>query len=551
MKKLDERLSFFRETLGNIQPDLKDDAAQFIEILKSKFQFDYCWYFEELSFVIDGEDEYLQGYTDFINKLSEKNFPDSNYEFRYCSDASQSEEFKEFYTRFGFKTILFIPLFSDFNFPLKGVSVIQRTNELLVFNSKTPDSFSPDEIEDLSIMCNLFASRAVMTGLSMVLANYHLSNIHDSPLGLITVTNQNRAILINDAALKILGLTHDIRKEIVDDEKLPVTIDKLFPESKREQILNATEKLHENEEKTIKLEFWLSTKQEGNKKLIRIFMQRYGRDDLVGRQEGNLRINIILDDITKEYERFNLQKELEIAKDVQKGFLPKTNFVNDTVETYGFTYPAKQVGGDYYDFIPHKQQLNTVIADVSGKGVSAALIMSSLKTSLLSFIEIDLPLQAIMEKMNAIIYEISASDKFITMFLGCFDFHTNRFIYCNAGHNFPIWIKNSGEIQVLDKSSLILGGFPDVPYELEDIFLESGDALLFYTDGITEAINGNDEEFGEQRLLDAVKSLQSADIPPKDLVESIIKKVNQFRGNAEQADDITIFAMKVKRLNNS
>jgi serine phosphatase RsbU (regulator of sigma subunit) len=537
--------------LGNIQPDLKDDAAQFIEILKSKFQFDYCWYFEELSFVIEGEDEYLQGYTNFINKLSEKIFPDSNYEFRYCPDASQSEKFKEFYTRFGFKTILFIPLFSDFNFPLKGVSVIQRTNELLVFNSKTPDSFSPDEIEDLSIMCNLFASRAVMTGLSMVLANYHLSNIHDSPLGLITVTNQNRAILINDAALKILGLTDDIRKEIVDDEKLPVTIDKLFPESKREQILNATEKLHENEEKTIKLEFWLSTKQEGNKKLIRIFMQRYGRDDLVGRQEGNLRINIILDDITKEYERFNLQKELEIAKDVQKGFLPKTNFVNDTVETYGFTYPAKQVGGDYYDFIPHKQQLNTVIADVSGKGVSAALIMSSLKTSLLSFIEIDLPLQAIMEKMNAIIYEISASDKFITMFLGCFDFHTNRFIYCNAGHNFPIWIKHSGEIQVLDKSSLILGGFPDVPYELEDIFLKSGDALLFYTDGITEAINGNDEEFGEQRLLDAVKSLQSADIPPKDLVESIIKKVNQFRGNAEQADDITIFAMKVKRLNNS
>ena len=133
---------------------------------------------------------------------------------------------------------------------------------------------------------------------------------------------------------------------------------------------------------------------------------------------------------------------------------------------------------------------------------------------------------------------------FITMFWGHMDFDSGKFMYCNAGHNYPILIRGNGDIEFLKTGGLILGMFPDATYEMDEIQLEKDDTLLCYTDGVTEAINFRDEEFGEERLFQIAKYFKA---PSSEmLVKKIVKRVEAFAGPADQYDDMTLFAMKVK-----
>jgi sigma-B regulation protein RsbU (phosphoserine phosphatase) len=172
------------------------------------------------------------------------------------------------------------------------------------------------------------------------------------------------------------------------------------------------------------------------------------------------------------------------------------------------------------------------------------MVMSSLKSSLQTLIKSETNFNNIIPSLNETIYENTLPEMFITMFYGRVDQETNEFVYCNGGHNYPMLIRNNGDIELLKAGGLILGIFPDSNYEIATLSLESGDTILCYTDGITEAINSKNEEYGDGRLLNFVK--ENRTLSPESLIEGIIEDVSAFQGTARQYDDITLFALKMR-----
>lgn len=275
-----------------------------------------------------------------------------------------------------------------------------------------------------------------------------------------------------------------------------------------------------------------------------LFSLMTGDNETVGAKgQQDLELYMLIEDATKQYQQLKMQEELEIARSVQTAFLPKENFRSGAVETFGVSYPAKEVGGDYYDFIAHDDDLNIAIADVSGKGLAAAIVMSSLKSALQAFIDIEADFLRIVPSLNNIAHQNLPKNMFITAFYGRLNLETNEFTYCNAGHNYPLLIREDGEIVELKTGGIILGIFPDATYEIGKLTLEKGDIILAYTDGITEAINTAEEEFGEDRLMEVIKSIKNPD--PQNLIQRIIQEVKQFQGDADQYDDMTLFAVKM------
>jgi sigma-B regulation protein RsbU (phosphoserine phosphatase) len=258
---------------------------------------------------------------------------------------------------------------------------------------------------------------------------------------------------------------------------------------------------------------------------------------------GNLDIGVVIDDITKEFEQLQMYKELEIARTVQEKFLPRSNFTCDGIETYGVTYPAKEVGGDYYDCILHDNRLHFAIADVSGKGISAAMVMSCLKTTLQNLIETGTQFHKIMPYLNSIIYKNTPENMFVTMFLGRIDLVTRELHYCNTGHYYPIHVQAGGTIDFLKTGGSVLGAFAESSYDTGKDQLHVDDTIFCYTDGIIDAENGRGVQFDEDRVIDTFKTM--VHLPPDKLVRGIIDEVQEFQGIAPQVDDITVFALRM------
>ncbi len=244
-----------------------------------------------------------------------------------------------------------------------------------------------------------------------------------------------------------------------------------------------------------------------------------------------------------------MEKELQVAKEIQAALLPKTLPVIAGVELAARNIPTKQVGGDYYDVMMlDDQHLFLAIADVSGKGTPAALLMANLQASIKAYMTAFNPetfdLAKVVGKINNIIYENTPADKFITFFCAIVNLQTRTIISVNAGHNPPYLLKQSGALQTLTKGGVILGVISTlVPYETESTALEPGDVLLLFTDGVTEAMNAAREEFGEERLIALLKTF--ANQPASVLVEQVIAETTQFQPPGEQHDDITLVCMKL------
>ena len=233
-----------------------------------------------------------------------------------------------------------------------------------------------------------------------------------------------------------------------------------------------------------------------------------------------------------------LQRELDIAARVQLSLCPREKLPSESFEYAGAMKPAKEVGGDFFDFFrldPHR--VGVVIADVSGKGVPASLFMVMTRTLIRSMaIQIDSPGQ-LLETINDFLEQNNDEQLFVTVFYGVVDERTGRFTYANGGHNPPIFADKVNVRPLEMTGGVALGMFGSLQYSEADVELAPGTRLVLTTDGVTEAFNDQSEEFGEGRLMEAVQALPEQ--KPEDDVSSIITAVETFAGDEPQFDDIT------------
>jgi sigma-B regulation protein RsbU (phosphoserine phosphatase) len=209
----------------------------------------------------------------------------------------------------------------------------------------------------------------------------------------------------------------------------------------------------------------------------------------------------------------------------------------------GTSESAREVGGDYYDFLPLADgRVALVIADVSGKGVGAALLMSAFRASLLSQDLAREPVAGVLARLNHFLHHSVEPGKFVTAFLGVLDGPGGRLVYSNAGHNAPLVVSAGGAVTRLEAGGLILGIFEDAAYETGEAVLAPGDRLVLFTDGVTEAMDEQDELWGEERLVELVRA--AADLDSAALLGRIVEAVRRFEGARGASDDVTLIVAR-------
>ena len=239
-----------------------------------------------------------------------------------------------------------------------------------------------------------------------------------------------------------------------------------------------------------------------------------------------------------------MESELKIAHALQGAILPKMLPDNPTYSGHAVMTPAREMGGDFYDFFTLDDgRLSLVMADVSGKGVPAAFFMAIARTVMRAAAARHPTPGLCLQEVNNAICEQNPQDLFVTLFYGILDPDTGEFVYANAGHNPPFVVKRPGEVLPLPMTGgMAVGVMPGIPYNEDAVTLAPGDTMLLYTDGITEAMNVDQEEFTEARL-EAVLA-EGRDLPVDSVLENVTSAVVKFVGEAEQSDDITCIVLR-------
>lgn len=238
-------------------------------------------------------------------------------------------------------------------------------------------------------------------------------------------------------------------------------------------------------------------------------------------------------------------QELEIAKQVQARLFPQKIPKLNTLDLAGLCIQARDVGGDYYDFLTlGEDRLGLIIGDTSGKGIGAALLMANLQANIRSqsAMALDHP-QRFLQSVNQLFYENTASAAYATLFLAEYDDQKRRFRYVNCGHYAPILLRADNKLERLDSTSTVLGLFAEWNCDVEEQQLRAGDILALYTDGVTDAFNEAGDEFGEDRLIDVVR--QNRDSCSAAITSAIVDEVRRFSPR-EQHDDITLILAKCR-----
>jgi serine phosphatase RsbU (regulator of sigma subunit) len=243
-------------------------------------------------------------------------------------------------------------------------------------------------------------------------------------------------------------------------------------------------------------------------------------------------------------------QELEIAKHVQARLFPQTLPVLQTLEYAGVCIQARQVGGDYYDFLDlGRGRYGFVIGDIAGKGIAAALLMANLQANLRSqcAIAFDQP-QRFLSSVNQLFYANTNDSAYATLFFAEYDDNARRLRYANCGHLSGLLLRSNGRVDRLDSTSTVLGLFQQWECYLSECELFSGDTLVLYTDGVTESFNPVGDEFGEQRLIDALRPCQGRS--SQDMLAAVIEEIRRFSPH-EQHDDITLIVAKCREAGTS
>lgn len=246
----------------------------------------------------------------------------------------------------------------------------------------------------------------------------------------------------------------------------------------------------------------------------------------------------------------NMQHELNVASEIQQSIIPKNFKVfppESKFEIYARMIPAKEVGGDFYDFFKiDDNRLGIVIADVSGKGMPAALFMAISRTLFkATALKGDSPGEC-MNQVNYLLSQDNPKSMFVTMFYGIINILSGKLEYCNAGHNAPCLIESDGQVRFMERShNIALGVLEDFDYKSEEVRFDPENYIVLYTDGITEAENKESHEFSNDQLREYLTKFSK--FSPVDIIEGLIKEVEMFADGVQQSDDITAMVVKLNR----
>jgi sigma-B regulation protein RsbU (phosphoserine phosphatase) len=242
-------------------------------------------------------------------------------------------------------------------------------------------------------------------------------------------------------------------------------------------------------------------------------------------------------------EKKRLQGQLEVARQVQLELLPPTDPQLAGFDISAYNFPTEEVSGDYYDWVRiYDDQIGIVIADVAGKGVPAAILMAFLRASLRAATRVGYATHISMAKVNQLLYESIERNQFVTAFYGILDASNRTLAYTNAGHNPPLLMSENGETKFIERGEQPLGMFPETRYYQYYLSLKPGDVLVLYTDGVTEASTPSGEEFGRDRLVEAVKTTYK--LPAREMIASLELAVLEWTDNVGPNDDVTFFIIK-------
>ena len=249
-----------------------------------------------------------------------------------------------------------------------------------------------------------------------------------------------------------------------------------------------------------------------------------------------------------------MRRELALAAEVQQRLLPSHPPIGTAMEVAGFCEPARGVGGDYYDFINFdNHQLGLAIADVAGKGMPAALLMSTVQATLRSLTARNgsssppsYELSSIVGKLNRLLFDSTNGEHYVTFFYATFDQSTHLLTYVNAGHNPPLYLQadSNSDFRQLTSGGLVAGAFEHAAYEQDTVQMKSNDLLFLYTDGLTEALNVDGEEFGASRIMETLRSIASLSV--EQIRDEVVRRVKEWCSGMSLYDDLTFVVMKVK-----
>lgn len=246
----------------------------------------------------------------------------------------------------------------------------------------------------------------------------------------------------------------------------------------------------------------------------------------------------------EEQEKQRLEREVNMAREVQVALLPHTFRQPDYFDVAAHSTPCRYVGGDFYDLLPLEDGRSVfVLGDVSGKGIAAALLASMAQGVMHAQFSQGLSLTEVITSLNRVIVQKSASNRFITLFCAALD-QAGNFRFVNAGHNPPILVRADGRMELLSTKAMVIGAFDFAEYQTHQTKLEPGDVVVIFTDGVTEAVNAANEMFSDERLEELVKA--SVSMSAEQIKNRILGEVISFTHGLPQGDDITLIALKMK-----
>jgi len=247
--------------------------------------------------------------------------------------------------------------------------------------------------------------------------------------------------------------------------------------------------------------------------------------------------------------RQRIESELGIAREIQLGMVPKTfpGLIEfDHLDLYATLQPAKEVGGDLYDFFElGDDHVVFTLGDVSDKGVPAALFMVVTRTLIRVFSGKDVSPARMMTSINNVLSSDNPRAMFVTLVIGILNIRTGRVIYANGGHNPPIIITHDGARFIESKKEPIVGAMPGIIYSDSTLTLSNGQGFMLYTDGVNEAMNKDGEQFSNQRMIDEVS--KDRDLPSETIVHNLLDRIRKHAGSAPQSDDIAMLMIKFQK----
>jgi sigma-B regulation protein RsbU (phosphoserine phosphatase) len=238
-----------------------------------------------------------------------------------------------------------------------------------------------------------------------------------------------------------------------------------------------------------------------------------------------------------------MKEQLDLARTIQIDLLPKISPVIEGYDIAGSSIPAQTVGGDYFDFVTiDSSHLVLCLGDVSGKGLPAALLMANVQATTRGISLVASSPGDCIQRSNNLLFQSTSPEKFVTLFYGLLDTHNHHLTFANAGHDNPMFFNKEKELQRLKSGGPPLGIVPNFAFEEETILINPGNTLIIYSDGITDAMNSNQELFGEERLMHIIINNQT--ISSKELIDKIHITINEFIGKTPQMDDMTLIVVK-------